>query len=103
MAEEQLTTEQKNKIYLIRKYLKLCSAMLEVIDAEIQQAGTTGPNPINHTADDLLRTAEYIDSWCEHGVDPFTCNFSVPTADMGETVFINSMPAQLLIRYLDIL
>lgn len=33
----------------------------------------------------------------------FTCNFSVPTADMGDAMFINGMHAQLLIRYLDIL
>jgi hypothetical protein len=34
---------------------------------------------------------------------PFTCNFSVPTSDMGETEFTDSIQAQLLIRYLDIL
>ena len=33
----------------------------------------------------------------------FICKFSVPTSDMGETVFTNGMHAQLLIRYLDIL
>lgn len=34
---------------------------------------------------------------------PFVCNFSVPVSDMGDTTFTNSMPAQLLICYLDIL
>lgn len=34
---------------------------------------------------------------------PFVCNFSVPVSDMGDAVFTNSIPAQLLIRYLDIL
>lgn len=29
--------------------------------------------------------------------------FTVPVADMGETEFTDSIPAQLLIRYLDIL
>lgn len=33
----------------------------------------------------------------------FTCRFSVPISDMGETEFTDSIPAQLLIRYLDIL
>lgn len=35
--------------------------------------------------------------------NPFTCNFSIPTSDMGKTEFTDSIQAQLLIRYLDIL
>lgn len=33
----------------------------------------------------------------------FKCVFTVPVSDMGETTFTDSLPAQLLIRYLDIL
>lgn len=33
----------------------------------------------------------------------FKCKFTVPVKDMWETEFTDSMPAQLLIRYLDIL
>lgn len=67
--ETQLTTEQKNKIYLACKYLTAVAAILDVIDAELQQDGTTGPNPINHVSFDLLNTASYIDTWCKNGVE----------------------------------
>lgn len=33
----------------------------------------------------------------------FQVKFTVPVSDMGETEFTDSLPAQLLIRYLDIL
>lgn len=33
----------------------------------------------------------------------FNCIFTVPISDMGETTFTDSIPSQLLIRYLDIL
>lgn len=37
------------------------------------------------------------------GCSKFKCVFTVPVSDMGETEFTDSLPAQLLIRYLDIL
>ena len=36
-------------------------------------------------------------------IKQFKIVFTVPISDMGETPFTDSMPAQLLIRYLDIL
>lgn len=66
---EQLTVDQKNAIEVIARYLDACSKLLYAIDGEIQSLGTTGPNPINHTSDDLERTAQYIRSWVKDGVD----------------------------------
>lgn len=66
---EQLTTDQKNTVEVIARYLVACSKLLYALDGEIQSLGTTGPNPINHTSDDLERTAQYIRSWANHGVD----------------------------------
>lgn len=66
---EQFTVEQKNTIEVIARYLDACSALLYAIDGEIQLLGTTGPNPINHTSDDLERTAQYIRHWITDGVD----------------------------------
>lgn len=54
----------------------------------------------------LVSQSNYIWQYqCDIEVDgnPFTCNFSVPVSDMGETTFTDSIQAQLLIRYLDIL
>lgn len=66
---EQLTVEQKNNIEICRRYLFAASAILKIIDGQIQSYGSTGPNPINHVSFDLENTASYIDSWTIHGVD----------------------------------
>lgn len=65
----QLTIEQKNNIVVVQRYLMAASSVLKLIDTQIQCEGTTGENPINHTAWDLENTANYIGSWSQNGVD----------------------------------